>query len=79
SQPLPVRDGLNRLQYHPSGATPILGTLNATLWIQDGRPKTRPNQILKHLDKRPTLTRPLKALEHTVPPLSLIRPDSGDP
>ncbi|KAI8457855.1 hypothetical protein BY996DRAFT_6411333 [Phakopsora pachyrhizi] len=78
SQPLPCQRWAQQTTVSSSGATPSLGTLNATLWIQDGQPKTMPNQSLN------TWTNALLSLDlskpwNTGPSLSLIRPDSGDP
>ncbi|KAI8446762.1 hypothetical protein BY996DRAFT_6422011 [Phakopsora pachyrhizi] len=78
SQPLPCQRWAQQTTVSSSGATPSLGTLNATLWIQDGQLKTRPNQSLN------TWTNALLSLDlskpwNTGPSLSLIRPDSGDP
>ncbi|KAI8457259.1 hypothetical protein BY996DRAFT_6411773 [Phakopsora pachyrhizi] len=78
SQPLTCQRWAQQTTVSSSGATPSLGTLNATLWIQDGQLKTRPNQSLN------TWTNALLSLDlskpwNTGPSLSLIRPESGDP
>ncbi|KAI8445418.1 hypothetical protein BY996DRAFT_6424121 [Phakopsora pachyrhizi] len=78
SQPLPSQRWTQQTTVSSSGATPSLVTLNATLWIQGGQLKTRPNQSSN------TWTNALLLLDlskpwNTGPSLSIIRPDSGDP